>query len=376
MKENEDANLTLYCFFLICMSCRLEVDIDIHPNKKAATGACQQKSDNTHKKWNGTKQAHVQHPGPSVPLPPRQHYHVRRLEPQTPPTHHLVNHQPLYNMATGAARGNNPFLNAVRRILVVSVYLPSNGCKNHQIEYQEYIDELHEICQKYNSTHHIVIGGDINEDLNAGKPTNQRKEYLKKLINETELKFDNIGNTFVNSKGCECSEIDYFLHNLTPDILQKGKSNLKCLTNASDHYPISMSINWKHEKLDMNQKARPHFKIKWDKVDKALYKAITDAEVLKLQESMITDSLESQEVIERMNDILTTASQTSSGNKTIYHSRPKLKVWNGDIKNALKEKRITYNEWQKDGRPNDPTNPLTLRKKQEKWNLGKKYALL
>ncbi|VDI22546.1 Hypothetical predicted protein [Mytilus galloprovincialis] len=50
-----------------------------------------------------------------------------------------------------------------------------------------------------------------------------------------------------------------------------------------------------------------------------------------------------------MNDILTTASQNSSGNKTIYQSRPKLKVWNSDIKNALKEKRITYNEWQKEG---------------------------
>ncbi|VDI81994.1 Hypothetical predicted protein [Mytilus galloprovincialis] len=253
-----------------------------HPNKKAATGVCQQKSDNTQKIWNGTKKAHVQHPGPSAPLPPRQHYYVRRLESQIPPTHHPVNQQPLYNMATG---------------------------------------------------------GDINEDLNAGKPTNQRKEYLKKFINEIELKFDNIGNTFINSKGCECSEIDYFLHNITPDILGKGKSILKCQTNASDHYPISMSINWKHEKLDMNQKkTRPKSKIKWDKVDKDLYKAITDKEALKLQESIITDSLESQEVVERMNDILTTASQNSSGNKTIYQSRPKLKVWNSDIKNALKEK--------------------------------------
>lgn len=81
-----------------------------HPNKKAATEVCQQKSDNTQKIWNGAKKAHVQHPGPSAPLPPRQHYYVRRLESQIPPTHHPVNQQPLYNMATGAACGNNPFL--------------------------------------------------------------------------------------------------------------------------------------------------------------------------------------------------------------------------------------------------------------------------
>jgi hypothetical protein len=48
--------------------------------------------------------------------------------------------------------------------------MPANGSKNHQVEYQECIDELHEIYLKYEHSHDIIIGGDINEDLNKYKP--------------------------------------------------------------------------------------------------------------------------------------------------------------------------------------------------------------
>ena len=59
--------------------------------------------------------------------------------------------------------------------------MPANGSKNHQVEYQECIDELHEIYLKYEHSHDIIIGGDINEVLNKHKPNNTRKAYLKKF---------------------------------------------------------------------------------------------------------------------------------------------------------------------------------------------------
>jgi exonuclease III len=68
-------------------------------------------------------------------------------------------------------------------IIILCVYMPANGSKN-QVEYQECIDELHEIYLKYDHTHDIIIGGDINEDLNKHKPNNTRKAYLINFINE------------------------------------------------------------------------------------------------------------------------------------------------------------------------------------------------
>ena len=100
-----------------------------------------------------------------------------------------------------------------RNMIIISVYLPAVGSKNHQVEYHECIDELYEIYQKYINSHAIILGGDINKDLNNYKPKNSRKDYLKKFIHELNLQYENQGysiHTFTNSKGCECSELDFF----------------------------------------------------------------------------------------------------------------------------------------------------------------------
>jgi exonuclease III len=34
---------------------------------------------------------------------------------------------------------------AKRNVIIICVYMPANGSKTHQVEYQECIDELHEI---------------------------------------------------------------------------------------------------------------------------------------------------------------------------------------------------------------------------------------
>jgi hypothetical protein len=55
--------------------------------------------------------------------------------------------------------------NYTRPLLIVSDYLPTEWC--HDIdEYKDSIDQLCEICIKYKTTHDILIGGDLIEDLN------------------------------------------------------------------------------------------------------------------------------------------------------------------------------------------------------------------
>jgi hypothetical protein len=48
------------------------------------------------------------------------------------------------------------------------------------------IDKLFEIYQKYNLTHDILIGGDINEDLTKNS-NDYRVNYIKQFINECHL---------------------------------------------------------------------------------------------------------------------------------------------------------------------------------------------
>ena len=77
-------------------------------------------------------------------------------------------------------------------ILLTSVCLPAKGSKNHIAEYQA-IDQLYQLQQKYNETHIIITGGDINEDLNEPTST-KRNLYLRDFINECCLKYDNKAN--------------------------------------------------------------------------------------------------------------------------------------------------------------------------------------
>ena len=127
-----------------------------------------------------------------------------------------------------------------------------------------------------------------------------------------------------------------------------------------------MSFKWEYNKDDNLKTPNPKGKIKWEKLDKDLYRAMVTENSTALYERMRITTISSQEAITQVNALLTSAAQICSGNKATYQAKPKLKVWNADIKIALKEKRNSYNIWLKNGKPNDPTNHLLLQKKHNK----------
>ncbi|CAG2254374.1 unnamed protein product [Mytilus edulis] len=164
-------------------------------------------------------------------------------------------------------------------LILISIYLPSTGSRDHYEEFKDTIDQLNEIVLKYQDTHYIIIGGDLNEDLGNIDRINKRKDYLEKFVKETGLKYDNEGKTFVKVNGEECSELDYFLHKLGK-IKPTHKQVLNSvMNNTSDHHPIKMKILYgisndadcKNLTKDCTNRA-----VKWDKVDIHLYVAITN----------------------------------------------------------------------------------------------------
>ncbi|CAC5370537.1 unnamed protein product [Mytilus coruscus] len=105
----------------------------------------------------------------------------------------------------------------------VSAYLPTKAENDKFEEFSECIDQLFEIIQKYELTHNLVTGGDFNEDIS--KINNSRKVLkLEKLIDECNMKVDFKGPTFINVKGEEISEIDYFIYK-TEVIHKTSKTN-------------------------------------------------------------------------------------------------------------------------------------------------------
>jgi hypothetical protein len=63
-----------------------------------------------------------------------------------------------------------------------------------------------EIFQTYESTHEIIIGGDLNEDLTKQKNSRRLLKLWQFLI-DTNLTTDHKGAIFINSDCVEVSEI-------------------------------------------------------------------------------------------------------------------------------------------------------------------------
>ncbi|CAG2221649.1 unnamed protein product [Mytilus edulis] len=256
-------------------------------------------------------------------------------------------------------------------LILISIYLPSTGSRDHYEEFKDTIDQLNEIVLKYQDTHYIIIGGDLNEDLGNIDRINKRKDYLEKFVKETGLKYDNEGKTFVKVNGEECSELDYFLHKLGK-IKPTHKQVLNSvMNNTSDHHPIKMKILYgisndadcKNLTKDCTNRA-----VKWDKVDIDLYVAITNEQ----SDSILNMPLETLEqatsVLEQVHGFLNDAAATCAANKPRYNAKPKLNVWSPDIKLALDEMRKYYAQWVKQGKIKDPENNIyqqRLRTKKE-----------
>ena len=105
------------------------------------------------------------------------------------------------------------------------------------------IDQLYQIFQKFKDMHDILIGGNLNEDLNKSSP-DKRGKYLRTFITDCQLTASFSGNTYINPKGEECTEIDYFLFNSSTFRQFSNKTVLKELNQiVLDHYPISIECN-------------------------------------------------------------------------------------------------------------------------------------
>lgn len=258
-------------------------------------------------------------------------------------------------------------------LVVISVYLPAKGGKNHTIEYQDTIDQLYELYQTYKYTHKIIIGGDINEDLNELTGT-KRNQYLRDFLDECSLSYDNKAKTFVNSVGQESSEIDYFLHNLSERDNSRKQVLDSLSENTSDHYPIRMIIRFAHDTKKVKNKHGNNKLVKrinWDKVDKEWYSAHISANInsLQLNQNVGTSALD-QTILETCDLMKQTAILTAS-TKSIFNAKPKLKVWTPEIKSALNISRQKYKVWKNHGKPSDKNNTLMLEKKMSKKEFRK-----
>ena len=141
------------------------------------------------------------------------------------------------------------------------------------------------------------------------------------------------------------------------------------LENNSDNYPISCSIQLCLERATTKRNNCPAVsqKVNWKKVDHEEYresdvllKLLSDYDITSVSPSCIDNG------VVKFNNILKTAA-TLAGPPTVRRMRkPKLVVWSPEIRCVLSEKKQAFNEWKRGGKPNDPSHPLLIAKREKK----------
>jgi len=250
-----------------------------------------------------------------------------------------------------------------RRTLVISVYFPCNGYSSSKEDFCACIDELFEIVTKYSPTHDVIIGADLNEDLN--KPcSGQRRKHLQNFIHECNMKYTCVAPTFSHPNGIHTSEIDYFLSCGEDRFCSNEKVLLEFSENVSDHVPIVTSINITSCKTVNSKRKAESIKLpprtNWDKVNTERYEEIVSESMNNVTLSQDT----SARVTELCDMMLNASSEASGRKKRCRKKKPKLTVWNTEISDSLKQVRASHRTWVEAGRT--PCDASFLEKKKHK----------
>ena len=261
------------------------------------------------------------------------------------------------DQAINIIEGGNERIQAVEllqdnnsHILIVSVYMPTGGGNGKTLEYQDTIDMIYELIKKYQPSHYIIIGGDLNED-STNNVQDTRKQYLIEFIDECNLKWTSDRKTFINVNGIDCSEIDYFLidNRLDTKSIRWTLNNLP--SNTSNHHPIFITINSNIKAKTATTKPIDNTmtrRIRWDKIDKEEYQSKINSKITNC-EIHFTNNIE--ESVNTITNILEQSAVELLPYKGKRRNKPKLKVWNQEIAENLTNSRLAHRAWRESGKP-------------------------
>ena len=151
--------------------------------------------------------------------------------------------------------------------------------------------------------------------------------------------------------------------------------NLSCekdgpAKNNSDQYPISYCIQLCLERATTKSNNCPAVsqRVNWKKVDQEEYrdnllKLLSDYDITSVSPSCIDNG------VVKFNNILKTAATLAGPPAVRRMKKTKLVIWSSKIRCFLLEKKQAFNEWKRGGKPNNPSHPLLIAKREKRQAL-------
>jgi hypothetical protein len=140
-------------------------------------------------------------------------------------------------------------------------------------------------------------------------------------------------------------------------------------SNTSDHHPITITLKvfMENNTSNIHQKPKTTIRVKWDKLDTNKYRDNTRFKMTENSKLLMGGNTEKS--VKVFTNILNESITELIPARKIRKNKPKLKVWNEEIKRAIKDIRMDHKEWREAGKPNE--GELIKTKKSCKSNLRK-----
>ena len=179
-------------------------------------------------------------------------------------------------------------ITASTKICLINAYMPT--CTNSsQTEYRECIDIITDIIEKYQTTHKIVLCGDMNGTLLENR-SNKHDKILKMFVKESNLTTGAYlpeTHTFHHHAGNSSSQIDYILVQ-DPSLMneyiidQKSGINLSAHTTVRMRTTIGAPFYEKQVSSKIPAKAAK-YKLQWEDINNEKYKKEIQQKVRKIK---------------------------------------------------------------------------------------------
>ena len=262
-----------------------------------------------------------------------------------------------------------------KKICIINLYMPCRGRPEAEADFQDSLDEINEIIEKYHHSHSIILMGDLNASLNREPPYPRDKALRGFCISNNICTDMPKVTTFYHSNGRDVSQIDYIL--TTKEDKEIACSNEKTPhpdildQNVSDHEPVFGSINIPNVNVNSNNTGTRSIdryqgvKTNWDKIDKDKYKRLLDE---RITPRLIKSNEDLDHVIQELNDvmILTSKECLLKPDRKAKRSSKGLDIWSPSISNLVKLNKKAHFMWKEAGRPKDTHHPDNVRRKNSK----------
>ena len=259
-------------------------------------------------------------------------------------------------------------------VVLINTYMPTNGTMA-DIAYEEVLDEVYEVMQKYSATNKIIWIGDINASTKRPKPTSNDKLFMS-FCQENKLKVHPLTPdqpTYHHFSGDASSQIDLVVYmEQQASTLELVSIDIRGAENTSLHDAIIAKTNLYlcaaahvEEPRDRNPSTMPA--TNWKKVDKERYSMLITRKLDALSETL-SPSTHCEIVLTVLNKTLRDSSRDCQPPPR-KPKKPTRFKWYAALKPSVAASKHAFGEWKEHNPTKDSSNPYYLNMRAAKAHL-------